>query len=536
MAMTRAKASQITTKLGSTGTVRGLDDKLAESVSVKDFGADPTGVADSTAAIQNAHNTGKNVYYPRGSYTISAAIEVVPGQRAYGDKGSRWANTDNRSRITQLANNTPVFQQTASVLTFQESGFSSEDLMLVSDEGIRLNDLTTTISTGGPSPFLMNSTFRRVAFKSKTNGVGIGLSMAKCFDFVIDQCDFDQHARSLIMQGCDLGRVQTNRFTSFHEYAILDLSTGTFGSQTLIENNDIVQAANAAAVFIKTTNRHVRIVDNYLEQQSGNITGFIDASSTGVPVYGANAVSSTRYASVVIERNRIDGHHLATSFIYRYEPGTSSFAKICDVGTNGTAPAGGVGTWLTVVNDYLTPRVNVTNMSRYEIEGGRGEDGFAFNYFKSKPLSRTPSGIYFDAESFCSLDRGQLDVSSAVNHVRLSSIGIILLPTLSTTVLRCVLPVVNGVNNVFLKNGVNYTVKVTARTMAGTETLRTSLIVDGAASGANTDMSLTTQNDTFTFTAAGQLSTVRVGLRFVNISGGGFVNNIVIESVSIEEA
>jgi hypothetical protein len=39
MAMTRAKASQITTKLGSTGTVRGLDDKLAEMVSVKDFGA-----------------------------------------------------------------------------------------------------------------------------------------------------------------------------------------------------------------------------------------------------------------------------------------------------------------------------------------------------------------------------------------------------------------------------------------------------------------------------------------------------------------
>jgi hypothetical protein len=55
MALTRAKASQVTAKLDATGsTVRGLDDKLAEFVSVKDFGAVGDGVADDTAAIQAA--------------------------------------------------------------------------------------------------------------------------------------------------------------------------------------------------------------------------------------------------------------------------------------------------------------------------------------------------------------------------------------------------------------------------------------------------------------------------------------------------
>jgi hypothetical protein len=75
MAMTRAKSSQVTTKLGSTGTVRGLDDKLAEVVSVKDFGAVGDGVADDTAAIQAALDAGfGTVYFPAGTYRITDTL------------------------------------------------------------------------------------------------------------------------------------------------------------------------------------------------------------------------------------------------------------------------------------------------------------------------------------------------------------------------------------------------------------------------------------------------------------------------------
>jgi hypothetical protein len=75
MALTRPKASQVTAKLDATGsTVRGLDDKLAEFVSVKDFGAVGDGVADDTAAIQTAINyakiTGCDLYAPAGVYLI----------------------------------------------------------------------------------------------------------------------------------------------------------------------------------------------------------------------------------------------------------------------------------------------------------------------------------------------------------------------------------------------------------------------------------------------------------------------------------
>lgn len=41
------------------------------SVNVKDFGADPTGLTDSSTAVQNATNTGKAVFFPAGTYKVS---------------------------------------------------------------------------------------------------------------------------------------------------------------------------------------------------------------------------------------------------------------------------------------------------------------------------------------------------------------------------------------------------------------------------------------------------------------------------------
>ena len=59
-----------------TGAVnRPINKKLSESVSVLDFGADPTGTNDSTTAIQNAINSlgalGGSLYFPTGTYLVS---------------------------------------------------------------------------------------------------------------------------------------------------------------------------------------------------------------------------------------------------------------------------------------------------------------------------------------------------------------------------------------------------------------------------------------------------------------------------------
>ena len=51
--------------------------KLAESVSVLDFGADPTGVNDSSTAFNNAIAAAHHVHFPAGNYKLSSTITIT---------------------------------------------------------------------------------------------------------------------------------------------------------------------------------------------------------------------------------------------------------------------------------------------------------------------------------------------------------------------------------------------------------------------------------------------------------------------------
>jgi hypothetical protein len=64
---------------GSTGAVnRPINLKLAEQVSVKDFGAVGNGTADDTAAIQAAINSGAaEIFFPQGQYNITACLNLT---------------------------------------------------------------------------------------------------------------------------------------------------------------------------------------------------------------------------------------------------------------------------------------------------------------------------------------------------------------------------------------------------------------------------------------------------------------------------
>jgi hypothetical protein len=104
-----------------TGAVQtNVEAKLAQTVSVKDFGAVGDGVANDTTAIQTALNTGLSVYIPQGTYLINAALQLkTAGQNIFGvgDKSIILTTTD----IETMYSSTPVYGVVISNLFFSNT-------------------------------------------------------------------------------------------------------------------------------------------------------------------------------------------------------------------------------------------------------------------------------------------------------------------------------------------------------------------------------------------------------------------------------
>lgn len=91
---------------GATGAVnRPFNEKLAEQVSVLDFGADPTGVADSTTAFTNAQTASKNVFIPAGTYLLDG-LRIQNGVNLIGAGY-------NNSILVQKSTGTPAINCTS---------------------------------------------------------------------------------------------------------------------------------------------------------------------------------------------------------------------------------------------------------------------------------------------------------------------------------------------------------------------------------------------------------------------------------------
>jgi hypothetical protein len=83
---TSLSASAISYTAAGSVTVRTVQAKLQESVSVKDFGAVGDGTTNDAGAIQSALNSGaKAVHFPDGVYLVQSALTVPTNVQMYGD-------------------------------------------------------------------------------------------------------------------------------------------------------------------------------------------------------------------------------------------------------------------------------------------------------------------------------------------------------------------------------------------------------------------------------------------------------------------
>lgn len=82
---------------GTGAVLRTIESKLRDTISIADFGADPTGVADSSSAIQAAINSvatddlpnvGNRIFFPAGIYKIGTALTVPASTQGYNLEGA----------------------------------------------------------------------------------------------------------------------------------------------------------------------------------------------------------------------------------------------------------------------------------------------------------------------------------------------------------------------------------------------------------------------------------------------------------------
>lgn len=113
----------------ATGVARSVQDKLQETVSVLDFGADPTGVVDSAAAIQLAIDSGStSILIPEGTYRLTTSLVIQSTDAVREITGSGFAvlqlNVASAAKIFDIQTGKQFL--TISNLTLDSTGSKSD--------------------------------------------------------------------------------------------------------------------------------------------------------------------------------------------------------------------------------------------------------------------------------------------------------------------------------------------------------------------------------------------------------------------------
>jgi len=284
-------------QVGASGVARTVDSKLKDFVSVKDFGAVGNGVANDTAAMQAAHNTGKVVFYPNGRY-IFTTITISTGGIIGESKATILDSTDTT---------------TADLITY--TGGDSTGL-LVNELGALFKDFYLRVNT----------------VTQKASGAGIKINPGTLVE------NYTSHISNV-----EVRNVPTCVFTTNSSFiTIRDCYFSFYSDYGIWEDNDVAAFEdNGDNGIINNwfyTNRPNGIGIKY-RGGGGRITGNkINQGLLGIDI------SPLRSTSVIlIEANSIEGQtNACIRFITEAGAAAVAFSQVAIIGNqiNGYAAAG----------------------------------------------------------------------------------------------------------------------------------------------------------------------------------------------------
>jgi hypothetical protein len=259
--------------------------KLRETVSVLDFGADPTGVADSTAAFNLAtkstytstgnfdQNFPGGVFVPAGKYLISGTIYVHKGQHLFG--AGAGASKLDCSGMTSAT--VPVIKM----------GFSTT----AEDAGALAPEVSGLFTYGGPTSYgiVQSSVAGALIYDMMITSPGIGIALSGG-DTIVSNTIIDQGLNGITLSG------QNNIISDVLFYNMnygITVNSNTYDCQIdnchfeYVQYSDIAFAASSTNIE-NVTVQGCQFVANV---QYGTKVGFIDIRSAG----GSIAIQDSQF-------------------------------------------------------------------------------------------------------------------------------------------------------------------------------------------------------------------------------------------------
>lgn len=176
-----ADASQITYDPPYTGSVpTNVEAKLAQYVSVKDFGAVGDGVTDDTSAIQAAIDIGSSVFFPEGTYKTTATLTITNSSTVLHGSGKE----------------TTIIKPVGASIT----GITASSKNNLAIENLKIDMAGSTGTADGIS--WTNVSKSRICMVTVINATRAGLRLVSTgYGNTIDTCTFDSNLYGLDVQG-----------------------------------------------------------------------------------------------------------------------------------------------------------------------------------------------------------------------------------------------------------------------------------------------------------------------------------------------